>query len=72
MLDGEGVELYLTAWRVYDKLFIVWEVWTDDISTNIMQFDYNEFVNEYNTQFDLIKEVYMTHFDLDSMFSKYE
>lgn len=62
-IDGEGVDLYLTAWRVYDDLFIVWEEWRDDVKTYIMRFKYDEFMEVYNKAFNAVKDVYQTHFE---------
>lgn len=62
-LDGEGTMLYLTAWRVYDDLFIVWEEWTDKVVTDVMMFKYKEFVKEYYKVFDAIQEEYKKHFE---------
>src|SRR5690606_766323 len=55
-IDGEGVDLYLTAWRVYDDLFIVWEEWRDDVKTYIMRFKYDEFIEVYNKAFNAVKD----------------
>lgn len=62
-IDGEGIDLYLTAWRVYDDLFIVWEKWEDNVETHIMKFKYGEFIEAYNNSFNAIKDIYQTHFE---------
>jgi len=62
-LDGEGPMLYLTAWRVYNDLFIVWEEWTDKVETDIMRFGYEDFVKEYQSAFGKVKEAYKKDFE---------
>jgi hypothetical protein len=69
-LDGEGKDLFLTAWKHENILFVVWESEDDNLKVELMQFDYNDFVNEFNTKFELIKENYYTRFDWDSMNDK--
>jgi len=66
-LEGEGIELHLTAWRVMNKLFIVWEYWLNDVEFTIMRFSYVDFVKEFNEKFEEIKESYYNNFDLNTM-----
>jgi hypothetical protein len=66
-LDGEGKDLYLTAWRHDNLLFIVWECETDELVTELMKFDYDDFLNEFNKNFEVIREDYYTRFDWDRM-----
>jgi hypothetical protein len=62
MLDGEGKELYLSAWRVYDELFIVWEEYSNSRILDIMQFQYEEFKTAYEAQFKINEQKYNKHF----------
>lgn len=62
LLDGEGIDLYLTAWRLFDILVIVWEVATDIPRIDTMIFDYNEFMKDYKVMWDEIKDNYQRDF----------
>ena len=66
-LDGEGKDLYLTAWREYKTLYIVWENYgeEDKADLKIMQFNYNDFMKEFNDKFETIKKDYYNLFDYD-------
>lgn len=68
--DGEGEDLYLTAWKELDTLYIVWEHYgkEDKSDLKIMQFNYNDFVKEFNDKLEAAKDVYYKKFDFDSMF----
>jgi len=61
-IDGEEIDLYLTAWRVYNDLFIIWEEWTDICEMHIMQFNYDDFVESYNKELDYRKIVLKNYF----------
>lgn len=69
-LDGEGIDLYLTAWKSDKHLMLAWEVWEDDLSIELMQFNYQEFVEEFNQKFEVVRDVYFKQFDLDSVLGK--
>ena len=66
-LDGEGNDLYLTAWREYRTLYVVWENYNeeDKADLKIMQFNYNDFMKEFNDKFETIKKNYYSLFDID-------
>lgn len=69
-LDGEGTDLYLTAWMDLKEIFIVWEEWTDDVDLKIFRFNFEEFKSEFEKQFDKIRDIYFEKFDLDSILEK--
>jgi len=66
-LDGEGNDLYLTAWQEYYTLYIVWENYNEEDKSDvkIMQFNYNDFMKEFNDKFETIKKNYYSLFDID-------
>ena len=65
LFDGEGLDLYLTAWRYYEKLFIVWEVDDDEFKPEIMIFDYEEFMGDYRVMLEGIADNYRKDFLLE-------
>lgn len=71
-LDGEGKDLFLTSWRAIYDLYIVWEYYGEEDKQNleIMKFNYNDFVKEFNEKFEVIKDKYYQQFDLDSISDK--
>lgn len=62
LFEGEGLDLYLTSWRVYDKLFIVWELMNDDPKPEVMVFDYEKFIEDYQIMLDEIEDNYRKDF----------
>ena len=65
LFDGEGLDLYLTAWRHYDRLFIVWELDDSNFKPEVMVFDYGEFMVDYKVMLSDIEDNYMKDFLLE-------
>lgn len=65
LFDGEGLDLYLTAWRYYEKLFIVWEVDDGEFKPEIMIFDYEKFMDDYEVMLEGIADNYRKDFLLE-------
>lgn len=69
-IDGEGDDLYLTAWKTYDKLTIIWEhADFDNPEYNIvvLYFDYNDFMKKYNEVWNNIMGDYNKNFKYDDL-----
>jgi hypothetical protein len=71
-LDGEGVDLYLTSWLVYnvdtgiDDIYILWENWESDVPEFIMfKCDYSKYKEIYNDEFARIEKKYDENFAFD-------
>ena len=60
--DGEGLDLFLTAWRCNGRFFIVWELDDSDSSPEVMVFNYGEFMDEYEVMLEGIAENYRKDF----------
>lgn len=70
-IDGEGKDLYLTAWLNYDdKIIIIWEEYSNSELLHIMKFDYEEFKNQYEQLKERIKEDYNENF-ISNIFKDY-
>lgn len=67
--DGEGVDLYLTSWCNDNLLFISWEYYGESHVPEIelMSFNYDDFIKEFDSAFMKINDKYWTQFDLDSI-----
>ncbi len=65
-LDGEGKDLYLTAWRVFDRVTIVWELDGDKPMIKTINADYSKIIKEYNLLWRNIGEDYKNNFSLEN------
>lgn len=70
MLDGEGQELYLTAWKdqYSNKLYLVWEYYNKKGKRKCDLFEFNttKFINHFNRIFNNVSEDYYGHFDWET------
>lgn len=69
-VDGEGVDLYLTAWKIFDQLIVVWEDDVDNpnsplFDVDIFHFNYEEFMQKYYDIWDNVIEDYNKYFKYD-------
>lgn len=70
MLDGEGQELYLTAWveQYKDKLHLVWEEYDKkgNLKSKMYVFNRTKFINHFNRIFKNIEKQYYESFDWET------
>lgn len=70
MLDGEGQELYITAWRdqYTDKLYLIWEHYNKKGKRKCELFEFNatKLINHFNRIFNNVSEDYYSHFDWET------
>jgi hypothetical protein len=65
-VDGEGIELHLTAWRDYDYLILIWEEYgrNNEVTLDAFKLDFTEFCNKWKEVCDNIRDEYKNNFSL--------
>lgn len=65
--DGEGKELYLHVRREYNEVIIIWEEYDEKNNLTLykMQFNYEDFKQEWLRLWNNIREDYWKNFDIN-------